>query len=277
MTLFKNVSASCCQQPQATRQSLFLFSKVVLDTLSCPSFDHTQRENIESLTKVVQGRVGIEVTYKFGLMLDGWTHGSEHYLAVFGCYEISAPPRHPLFSLAPIVVDGSGRLDAEIHMAALAAFLPSNTTGPAPKRAPTSPVTDETAKGTDSSGQLAFLIRLKTSLRPKLHRQTRWGRRTPYWLAILSCISADDEELDDLMLSPAANRRLKALLAEMGDIESISTKLQSEELNLLGARDLLELPAGDQAKFTNYLGSFGSLHRLLTCRFPKHHADIYCI
>ncbi|KAG6955005.1 hypothetical protein JG688_00012084 [Phytophthora aleatoria] len=57
-------------------------------------------------------------------MLDGWTHGSEHYLAVFGCYEISAPPRHPLFSLAPIVVDGSGRLDAEIHMAALAAFLP---------------------------------------------------------------------------------------------------------------------------------------------------------
>ncbi|KAG6955004.1 hypothetical protein JG688_00012085, partial [Phytophthora aleatoria] len=55
------------------------------------------------------------------------------------------------------------------------------------------------------------------------------------------------------MLSPAANRRLKALLAEMGDIESISTKLQSEELNLLGARDLLELPAGDQAKFTNYL------------------------
>ncbi|KAG2821260.1 hypothetical protein PC118_g11567 [Phytophthora cactorum] len=96
-------------------------------------------------------------------------------------------------------------------------------------------------------------LRLKTTLRLKLRRQTRWGRRTPYWLAILSCISADDEELDDLMLSPAANRRLKALLAEMGDIESISTKLQSEELNLLGARDLLELPAGDQAKFTNYL------------------------
>ncbi|KAG6962388.1 hypothetical protein JG687_00007164, partial [Phytophthora cactorum] len=89
-----------------------------------PVSTNTQRENIESLTKVVQGRVGIEVTYKFGLMLDGWTHGSEHYLAVFGCYEISAPPRHPLFCLAPIVVDGSGRLDAEIHMAALEAFLP---------------------------------------------------------------------------------------------------------------------------------------------------------
>ncbi|KAG4052708.1 hypothetical protein PC123_g12101 [Phytophthora cactorum] len=70
-------------------------------------------------------------------------------------------------------------------------------------------------------------LRLKTTLRLKLRRQTRWGR--------------------------PANRRLKALLAEMGDIESISTKLQSEELNLLGARDLLELPAGDQAKFTNYL------------------------
>ncbi|KAG3138926.1 hypothetical protein PI126_g16702 [Phytophthora idaei] len=169
-------------------------------------------------------------------MLDGWTHGSEHYLAVFGCYEISAPPRHPLFSLAPIVVDGSGRLDAEIHMAALEAFLPFFLTcrlnlavrtllDPHHKKKEPQQV-QSLMKQLRALAQAANL-RLKTSLRPKLHRQTRWGR--------------------------PANRRLKALLAEMGDIESISTKLQSEELNLLGARDLLELPAGDQAKFTNYL------------------------
>ncbi|KAG6959478.1 hypothetical protein JG688_00010056 [Phytophthora aleatoria] len=70
-------------------------------------------ENMESLTEAVEGRVSKEMLDNFELMLDGWTHGSEHYLAVFGCYETSAGPRYPLLSLAPIVVDASGRFDAE--------------------------------------------------------------------------------------------------------------------------------------------------------------------
>ncbi|KAG2781626.1 hypothetical protein PC116_g512 [Phytophthora cactorum] len=45
-------------------------------------------------------------------------------------------------------------------------------------------------------------------------------------------ISADDEELADLLPSPAASRKLKVLLPEMGDFESISKNLQSEDLNL---------------------------------------------
>ncbi|KAG2829762.1 hypothetical protein PC113_g3775 [Phytophthora cactorum] len=68
---------------------------------------------MESLTVAVEGRVGKEMLDKFELMLDGWTHGSEHYLAVFGCYETSAGHRYPLLSLAPIVVDASGRFDAD--------------------------------------------------------------------------------------------------------------------------------------------------------------------
>jgi hypothetical protein len=53
-------------------------------------------------------------------------------------------------------------------------------------------------------------------------------------------ISADDEELAEEMPPPAANRRLKVLLAQMADVESVSKKLQSEGLNLLDARDLLD-------------------------------------
>lgn len=35
-------------------------------------------------------------------------------------------------------------------------------------------------------------------------------------------INADDEDLVELLPSPAANRRRKALLTEIGDIESVS-------------------------------------------------------
>ncbi|ETN16032.1 hypothetical protein PPTG_06264 [Phytophthora nicotianae INRA-310] len=59
------------------------------------------------------------------------------------------------------------------------------------------------------------------------------------YLALREYISADDDELAEVMPSPAANRRLKALLVEMADVESISKKLQSIDLNLLDDRDLL--------------------------------------
>lgn len=84
-----------------------------------PASTNTLRENMEDLTKAVE--VGDEMPDNFGLMLDGWTHGSEHYLAGFGCYKTRAGPRYPLLLLAPVVVDAR-RFDAETHMVALAAF-----------------------------------------------------------------------------------------------------------------------------------------------------------
>ncbi|ETP46085.1 hypothetical protein F442_07622 [Phytophthora nicotianae P10297] len=88
----------------------------------------------------------------------------------------------------------------------------------------------------------ASKLRLKTSLRPKLRNETRWGSTFAMldrYLVLREYISADDDELAEVMPSPAANRRLKALLVEMADVESISKKLQSIDLNLLDARDLL--------------------------------------
>ncbi|ETI41373.1 hypothetical protein F443_13387 [Phytophthora nicotianae P1569] len=89
----------------------------------------------------------------------------------------------------------------------------------------------------------AAKLRLKTSLKPKLRQKTRWGSTYAMlarYFALREFISADDEDLADVMPSPAANRRLKALLLELADIESVSMKLQSEDLNLLDARDLLD-------------------------------------
>ncbi|KAG3111750.1 hypothetical protein PI124_g10585 [Phytophthora idaei] len=42
---------------------------------------------MEALTKAVETTIGEEMPNDFGLIIDGWTHGTEHYLAVYGCYE----------------------------------------------------------------------------------------------------------------------------------------------------------------------------------------------
>ncbi|ETI29817.1 hypothetical protein F443_23062 [Phytophthora nicotianae P1569] len=89
----------------------------------------------------------------------------------------------------------------------------------------------------------AAKLRLKTSLRSKLRQETRWGSTYTLlarYFDLREFISADDEDLAELMPSPAANRRLKALLLELADVESVSMKFQSVELNLLDVRDLLD-------------------------------------
>ncbi|ETP32418.1 hypothetical protein F442_18875 [Phytophthora nicotianae P10297] len=84
----------------------------------------TLLEDMEGLTKAAEEHVGNEMPDKFGLILDGWTHESEHYLAVFSRYEARAGPIYPLLSLALIVFDAAGRFDADAHLEAFVAFLP---------------------------------------------------------------------------------------------------------------------------------------------------------
>ncbi|ETP04273.1 hypothetical protein F441_18905 [Phytophthora nicotianae CJ01A1] len=86
--------------------------------------DETLLEDMEGLTKAAEEHVGNEMPDKFGLILDGWTHESEHYLAVFSRYEARAGPIYPLLSLALIVFDAAGRFDADAHLEAFVAFLP---------------------------------------------------------------------------------------------------------------------------------------------------------
>ncbi|KAE8958338.1 hypothetical protein PR003_g31979 [Phytophthora rubi] len=38
---------------------------------------------MEGVTKAVEKSIGEEMPEDFGIMLDGWSHGTEHYLAVY--------------------------------------------------------------------------------------------------------------------------------------------------------------------------------------------------
>jgi hypothetical protein len=89
-----------------------------------PICEETLTHDKENVTKAVERRIGLDLPLKFGVLLDGWTHCSEHYLAVYACYEKRGVRCCPLLSMAPIINGPDDTLNAETHMAALAAFLP---------------------------------------------------------------------------------------------------------------------------------------------------------
>ncbi|RAW20462.1 hypothetical protein PC110_g23095 [Phytophthora cactorum] len=57
-------------------------------------------------------------------MLDGWTYASDHYLAVFACYEVNGSLKTPLLSMAPVFNEANDDLSAESHLNFLATMLP---------------------------------------------------------------------------------------------------------------------------------------------------------
>ncbi|KAE8961276.1 hypothetical protein PF005_g30629 [Phytophthora fragariae] len=80
--------------------------------------------DMESVVKAVEKDIGEEMPMAFGLIIDGWTHGTEHFLAVYACYESLDGPRFPLLSMAPIIDEPDDALNADGHAAAIARFLP---------------------------------------------------------------------------------------------------------------------------------------------------------
>ncbi|KAF1780509.1 hypothetical protein GQ600_27216 [Phytophthora cactorum] len=51
--------------------------------------------------------VAAEMPAKFGLMLDGCSFDSEHYIAVYGYYNFNGKAQYPLLTMAPLVADPS--------------------------------------------------------------------------------------------------------------------------------------------------------------------------
>ncbi|POM57552.1 Hypothetical protein PHPALM_37916, partial [Phytophthora palmivora] len=251
--------------------------------------------DMENVTKAVEKNIGAVLPDKFGAILDDWTHGTEHYMAVYACFELNGVRHCPLLSLAPIINGPDDSLNAESHVAALAAFLPFFGKGlsnvnflvgdncamnkrlarlmEVPLIGCASHRLNLAVRGFLESYEAdleqvqslmrrlrtitqAAKLRLRTSLRPKLRNETRWGSTYTMlarYFELREFITADDEELAEEMPSPAANQRLKSLLTQLADVESVSKKLQTEDLTLLDARDLLDGLMEIQPSFNNYL------------------------
>lgn len=97
-----------------------IFSYSNLDPIS----QETLREGMDGVMGAVERSIAAELPDHFGLMLDGWTHASEHYLAVFACYDVNGRQKTTLLSMAPLLDTLDEDLTARGHIEFLATMLP---------------------------------------------------------------------------------------------------------------------------------------------------------
>ncbi|KAG4059585.1 hypothetical protein PC123_g5504 [Phytophthora cactorum] len=102
----------------------------------------------------------------------------------------------------------------------------------------------------------AAKLRVKTPLVPVLRQDTRWSSTFSMldrYFRLREFLSADDEDIADLLPSRSVHRKLEDLLSKLRFVESISKKLQSDDLTLLDARDLFDGLLEQRPSFSNYL------------------------
>ncbi|KAE8996964.1 hypothetical protein PF011_g15695 [Phytophthora fragariae] len=83
----------------------------------------TLRALMESVAQLVGLNIAGELPDRFGLMLDGWSHASVHYVAVFVCYAVNGVAKYALLSMAPIIQELNDDLSARTHREYLAGVL----------------------------------------------------------------------------------------------------------------------------------------------------------
>lgn len=79
---------------------------------------------------------------------------------------------------------------------------------------------------------------------------------------LLPFLDSDDEELADVLPSAAAKRRLRALLEELKNVESVSKALQGEGVNMLDVRVWFDGLIASKPSYSRYLGLFFPLRSL---------------
>ncbi|KAK1938923.1 hypothetical protein P3T76_008998 [Phytophthora citrophthora] len=56
---------------------------------------------MEGVTRIVERLIAAEMAASFGLIFDGWSHASEHFIAVFACYEVDGVMKTPSCAWPP--------------------------------------------------------------------------------------------------------------------------------------------------------------------------------
>ncbi|KAG6616551.1 uncharacterized protein IUM83_12963 [Phytophthora cinnamomi] len=236
----------------------------------------TLTESVEAVVKAVEKAIGVEMLDSFGLIIDGWSHGTEHYLAVYAYYETEAGPQYPLLSLAPVIDEPDDQMNAQGHLTAITRFLPffgksisgckflvgdncalnkrlANLLG-----VPLVGALEEVQQLMRKLRTLrqAAKLRTKTALVPVLRQDTRWSSTFAMlkrFFRLREFLSADDEELAAYIPSRTAHRKLAGLLESLRDVELVSKRLKDDGLTLLDARDLCDALIEIRPSFAKYL------------------------
>ncbi|OWZ20358.1 hypothetical protein PHMEG_0005230 [Phytophthora megakarya] len=223
--------------------------------------------NMEDVTKAVERSIGMDMPDEFGLMLDGWSHGTEHFLAVYACYEEPSSPCYPPLSMAPIMDEPDDQMSADGHLVASERFLPyfgktvdgckfivgdncavikrlANIMG-VPLVGCASHLLQLAVRDylTPNEAALEEVQTLMRKLRT-LKQTAKLRAKTPLMFVL---------QLADLLPSRVTHRKLEGVMSELRCVESVSKMLRSEGLTLLDARDLFDDLLEARPSMANYL------------------------
>ncbi|ETP54358.1 hypothetical protein F442_00887 [Phytophthora nicotianae P10297] len=224
----------------------------------------TLRAGMEGVTREVERKIAAELPARFGVMFDGWTHASEHYVAWFACDEVNGVLVTPLLAMAPLINEPDDNLSARSHYEFLATMLPRdygvqidqcrfvvgdncsvNRSLATLMRVPLV----GSGTGADDQAEDAHSV-YKTAT-------TRWSSTfdmVKRYFELLEFLDADDDDIMELLPSPASNKRLRALFKELKDVESVAKALQGRDTDLLDVRQWFDELIALKPKFATYLG-----------------------
>lgn len=111
--LKSNLPLSFCENEAAKRYSNL--DSICVETLV---------SGMSSVTRAVERGIAEEIPDLFGLIFDGWSHASDHYIAVYARYEVDGVVKTPLLCMAPLLNEEEEDLSARGHMEFLATMLP---------------------------------------------------------------------------------------------------------------------------------------------------------
>ncbi|ETO71676.1 hypothetical protein F444_12029 [Phytophthora nicotianae P1976] len=212
---------------------------------------------MDGVARAVERGIASEMPERCGLILDGWTHCSKHYVAVFACYELSGKSKTPLFSMTPLLNDEDDDLSAVAHREFLADMLPRDFgrqvhecvflvgdncsvnrrlamlvgVGCASHQLNCAVQRELQEHENDLAAVQALMIKLRTLTQSAKLRTRDGAQRFRCFIALLEHLDDEDEDISDLLPAPACNRRLRSLLKELKkNVESISNLFRVQKL-----------------------------------------------
>ncbi|OWZ14869.1 hypothetical protein PHMEG_00011580 [Phytophthora megakarya] len=206
----------------------------------------------------VGGVIRSEMGERFGLMFDGCSHGTMHFVGVFALYVVDGHLKRTLLSLSPLD-DGSQDNDAHIAMLSNVLTVYNKAT-----RMLLFIVSDNCNTNRSIATKLgipllrqpnnaAELFKL-TPLRAKKHNATRWSSAydMPQRYAELLAHARLIEDVEDTLPSSNDHKKLLEVLGDLRTMESVCKRLQCEATNMSDVRLLFESIVADYPIMVEY-------------------------
>ena len=255
----------------------------------------TLMKYLKLLTAQVEIKVSEELPPQFGIVIDGWTEGNRHYIAVFACYSIADKTKAPLLAIAPPYDEEN--YDAASHKAfigdvlelfkrgihdllflvgdnapvnkSLANLLGVPFIGCASHRFNLAckmylvPFESSLSKINDLMKTLgnikqAAKLRKSTDLEPIKRNVTRWSstfQMLRRFFEIKSSIDEKDPELACNLPSGQELLQLQKIMADLREFETITKQLQNSACTMSEVRAVFDTVIQEYPSMDYYLGA----------------------